>query len=317
MSQDDQPDPPPAPPPPANPWATPATWSAPTAPPSGQWPPQQYQSSGALPPLRPVVTKRRAPGQIYWGLGQVWLGLGVAIGLNLVVSIAALIIWIAAHPAALTPGNSSILTQQILNDLTSSPWFVLASLVTLWAGFLLGIFVASYGYGQRSLRLDFGWRFVWRTDVLYGMGLAIVLRGADFAYNVFLNAIGVDTKAVDNSAPIVDQKGIGLILVVLAASFGAPIVEELFFRGLTLRALQKRWGAVVGIIGSSVLFGILHAQPTSTGAFGLQSLWLVAFTASLGAVFAWVAVRTQRLGITVIAHVTFNFSALVIALLLK
>jgi membrane protease YdiL (CAAX protease family) len=268
-------------------------------------------------PLHQLQQPKRlvGPGHVYWGLGQVWLGLGVALGLNLVVSLIALGIWLVDNIDSLSPGNLPGNTQTLLSDLTASPVFVLVSLLTLWFGFLLGVFVASYRNGQRSLALDFGWRFVWRTDLALGIGLAIVLRLADWAFGSALTALGVNPKSLDNSGPILDQKGVALVVIVIAASVGAPIVEELFFRGLTLRALQKRWGAVVGIIGSSVLFGLLHAQPDSSGALTFSSLWLVLFTASLGAVLAWVAVKTNRLGITVIAHMTFNLSALLLALI--
>jgi uncharacterized protein len=312
---------------PVNPWSAPAGQQPPPPPfaPASTPTPYVAQPYAGVPPggygtppaMRPVVTPKKVlgPGHIYWGMGQVWIGLGVALGLNLVVSVVALAIWFAQYFDSLKSGDIGSQTQQILSDLTSSPLFVLASLLTLWFGFLFGVWLASYRNGQRSLALDFGWRFVWRTDIVLGIGLAILLRLADAGFSALVTALGVDPKSIDNSGPILDQKGIALVVIVIAASLGAPIVEELFFRGLTLRALQKRWGAVVGIIGSSVLFGLLHAQPDASGQLGVQSLWLVLFTATLGAVLAWVAVKTNRLGITVIAHVTFNLSALLIALI--
>ena len=304
---------------PPNPGTPANPWSAPTG---QQPPPLPY---GAMPamnpvgpaPMRPIITPKKVlgPGHIYWGLGQVWIGLGVAIGLNTVVGLVWMGFWLAKNGGSLTPSDLPGISEKVLSDLTSSPLFVLASLLTLWFGFLLGVWLASYRNGQRSLALDFGWRFVWRTDIAFGIGLAVLLRLADAGFSALVTALGVNPKSIDNSGPILDQKGLALVVIVIAASVGAPIVEELFFRGLTLRALQKRWGAVVGIIGSSLLFGLLHAQPDAAGQLGLQSLWLVLFTALLGAVLAWVAVKTNRLGITVIAHVTFNLSALMIALI--
>lgn len=254
---------------------------------------------------------------IRWGMGQMWLGLGLALGLNVVVSIIGMVIWLAANGGLLANGDIQGATEKILNDLSSSPLFLGASLLTLWAGFLTGVFVASYRKGQRSLAKDFGWRIVWRTDIALGVGLAVLLRLADAGFGWLLQALGVNPSNVDNSGPIVNQTGVALIVFGLAAAVGAPIVEELFFRGLALRAIQRRFGAIVGIIGSSVLFGLLHAQPDKSGALGFSSLWLVLFTGSLGAVLAIVAVKTKRLGITVVAHMTFNASALVLAVLLK
>jgi len=305
-----------------HPFRAPESFAPPPVP-SAPAPPRSPTPANLLPPPLPqslvfaAVPNPANDRSIRWGLGQVWLGLGVALGLNFLVSIVGLVVWFAFNLDSLSSGDITGATQQILDDLTTSPVFLMVSLLTLWAGFLLGVFVASYRRGQHSLKLDFGWRIVWRTDILWGIGLAVVLRLADAGFSWLLQTIGVNSSAVDNSAPIVNQQGIALIVVGLAAAFGAPIVEELFFRGLTLRALQKRWGPVVAVIGSSVLFGLLHAQPDKSGALGFSSLWLVSFVTVLGAVLAIVAIKTKRLGVTVTAHIAFNASALILAVFVK
>src|SRR3546814_11865671 len=48
--------------------------------------------------------------------------------------------------------------------------------------------------------------------------------------------------------------GVGVVLV-------APVVEELFFRGLLLGTVRERWGTFAAVIGSSVFFGATHFQP--------------------------------------------------------
>jgi membrane protease YdiL (CAAX protease family) len=75
----------------------------------------------------------------------------------------------------------------------------------------------------------------------------------------------------------------------------SPICEELFFRGLTLKAIAHRWGPVVGIVGSGIVFGIIHFE-------GLQTIALAAF----GMLLAWRATRTGRIGETIIGHGVFN-----------
>jgi len=76
---------------------------------------------------------------------------------------------------------------------------------------------------------------------------------------------------------------------------GAPIVEELFFRGLLQRALLHRFGTVPSIVGSAVFFGLAHFE-------ALQLPALVAF----GIVLAVLAHRTGRLGPGMFAHGAFN-----------
>jgi len=46
----------------------------------------------------------------------------------------------------------------------------------------------------------------------------------------------------------------GLLLMVLLA----PMVEELFFRGLLYRVLREQWGIVVSVAVSAVFFSLVH-----------------------------------------------------------
>ena len=87
----------------------------------------------------------------------------------------------------------------------------------------------------------------------------------------------------------------GVVLLIVLVVIGAPIAEELFFRGLLLRALEKRFDTTVAVIVSSVVFGITH----------FQALQFPALTAA-GVVFALLVVRTDRLGPAIVAHMAFN-----------
>lgn len=100
-----------------------------------------------------------------------------------------------------------------------------------------------------------------------------------------------------------DAALIGLLVVI---GVGAPLVEELFFRGLLLRALGAWLGPVAAVVGSGILFGLAHLEP-------LQFAGLAAFGIVLGAV-AW---RVGRLGPTIAAHVSFNAAAVVASVHLR
>lgn len=116
----------------------------------------------------------------------------------------------------------------------------------------------------------------------------------------------IDTDEVADAARELTVKatdGVGVVLLVLVVAVGAPIVEELFFRGLLMGALGRRWGAAVAVVGSSFVFGIVHLQP-------LQFPALMAF----GLVAAWLVRRDGRLGRAVWAHVAFNATTVVVLL---
>ena len=75
----------------------------------------------------------------------------------------------------------------------------------------------------------------------------------------------------------------------------APFVEELYFRGLLMRALWGRMGRLAAVVLAAVLFGLAHVQL-------LQLPALVAF----GLVAGILAASTRRLAPAMWAHAAFN-----------
>ena len=53
---------------------------------------------------------------------------------------------------------------------------------------------------------------------------------------------------------------VGIVLLFLIVGLGAPFAEEIFFRGLTQRSLDRRWGAVVAVGVTAVFFALTHFE---------------------------------------------------------
>ena len=95
---------------------------------------------------------------------------------------------------------------------------------------------------------------------------------------------------------------IGILTVAVV-----PVVEELFFRGLVLRALVRvcrplgpALGPALACVSTGIIFGLAHFE-------ALQLLGLAAF----GVVLSVMAYRFRRLGPSIFAHATFNLLAVV------
>ncbi|MGH9150568.1 MAG: lysostaphin resistance A-like protein, partial [Acidimicrobiales bacterium] len=100
----------------------------------------------------------------------------------------------------------------------------------------------------------------------------------------------------DEARELVDlAQGPGLLLLAVLTVVGAPLVEEIFFRGVLQVALVRRLGAVAGVGVASVAFALVHFQ-------ALQFPALVLF----GVVAGTLAHRAGRLGPAVVTHVAFN-----------
>jgi hypothetical protein len=50
------------------------------------------------------------------------------------------------------------------------------------------------------------------------------------------------------------------LLMLFLAGFAAPFGEELFFRGVLYTMLRERWGIFLGVVVSSLLFGLIHGN---------------------------------------------------------
>lgn len=184
------------------------------------------------------------------------------------------------------------------------------SQLAFWVGLAGAAVLATRLKGSKSLGTDFGFSIRW-SDV--GLGLAAGV----LAHQVVLRLVALLLEPVlgdpDVGGPVrelVDEtRGPAVIGLFVFVVVGAAVVEELFFRGLLLRALQRRLGTPAAIGISSVVFGATHIQD------GLTTAGLVIVIVSLsvlGAVFALLAVRTARLGSAIVAHASFNLLTLLL-----
>ena len=169
---------------------------------------------------------------------------------------------------------------------------------------------------KKGLGIETDWRFVSQlpADIFAGMVMAIgCFLGAQAATLVAAALVGLDdTNDASNTDILVDNQSsawiIGIIFLIVV---GAPLVEELLFRGLILRILENSFGSVFAIIASSVLFAIPHWQ---FDASWQETVVLLSALGVVGLVLAIGAVVTDRLGPCVIAHFIFNATGTTITL---
>ncbi len=91
-----------------------------------------------------------------------------------------------------------------------------------------------------------------------------------------------------------------LLALIVVVAIGAPLVEELFYRGVIQRSLVERFGPWVGIGVASLLFGAVHFS------------WAdMAPLTVVGAGFGLLAHKYGRLLPAIIAHMAFNTVTLV------
>jgi membrane protease YdiL (CAAX protease family) len=182
---------------------------------------------------------------------------------------------------------------------TNSTTYNLLSFVGLWSGFVGVPVYLSRTRGSGRLSEDFGLRLDGARDVGLGLAAGLVAFGIVGAYSALIKAAG-DHANLGHEATQLSGHGLGAGFVVFAfaAGIGAPIAEEIYFRGLTQPVAQRYLGGVGGLILTSVLFGFAH--------LGNNPIEVVVPLAVFGSIVGTLAWRTGRLGPGIIAHITFN-----------
>ena len=189
-----------------------------------------------------------------------------------------------------TPNDDSI--PLIFSLLLLVPgWIVLLGVVWLAAGI--------FGHSRPGWSLRGTWSDV-RVGVLSGVLLQVPIL---VIVGIIMQLVLGEFEPSGRALALVDSVNSPLAVVVLflTVAVGAPIVEEMFYRGVVQGALVERIGPVAGIGLTSLLFGIVH----------LSLIELAPLTvAGLG--FGLLAWKRGRLLPAIVAHMTFNTYTLIL-----
>lgn len=174
--------------------------------------------------------------------------------------------------------------------------------IALWGGFVgMPVWVSRHR-GSGDVRSDFALRARW-TDAVWAVPLGVATQLLVLPAIYWLLGRFFDVSALSEPAEetLSRGSGIGLVAILLVVGIGAPIAEELFFRGLFQGAAVARLGNSAGVLVVAAVFGATHLQP-------LQFPGLFA----AGLIFGLLTLRSGRLGPAVFAHIGFNTAAAVV-----
>ena len=150
------------------------------------------------------------------------------------------------------------------------------------------------------------WRVALRARVAPGDGWGILV-GAGIQIVLSLVAYWVIVEVFDGTAPTQEvveaaADAIGTaerVFVVVGLVVLGPLAEEVVFRGVLLRALERTKGPRFAILWSSVAFAALHLLDP-------RAIVAVPFLFVVGLVIGREVVRTGRLGRGIAIHAGFN-----------
>lgn len=219
---------------------------------------------------------QRIPARAVW-----WALLGLAVG-------------------ELAGGLLGSIVAAITGDSPSSAPVTLAGEVGLWSGMLSACLVVVRTYGSGSLRRDLRLHFR-PVDLAWGPLVTV----AGLVATAVLSQPFHGTRLSGSNTSLIDgqtHNTAGFAVIAVIVSLGAPLFEELFFRGLVRTALAARLGPIKAVLAQAGLFGLAHLNPAT----GLGNVEVVVVIAAFGIVLGMAAHLTGRLGPGMIGHGLYN-----------
>lgn len=217
----------------------------------------------------------------------------------------AVLTWAAAWFAGALLGSAIFAASGADSVAEAGPGWLAAGALAQWAPMVFAIWYLGKRFGEGLLSRDFG--MVFRPADLLGVPLGVItqLVLVRLVY-VPLESLWPEVFRTDKieeraRATYESAQGGGLVLLVLVVVVGAPLVEELVYRGLLQGAFTRRLNDWIGLVVVAAWFAVIHFQPVE-----------IPGLAMVGLVLGLCAIRTGRLGLSVVTHMAFNATGLVL-----
>jgi membrane protease YdiL (CAAX protease family) len=189
---------------------------------------------------------------------------------------------------------------------TEAPvWVSMVLAATLWTPMLIGLWLLSDRLDARPFVDEYGLRFKLVDLIGIPVGVLaqlVVVRLVYWPLERGWPDIFSRSRVERNARDLYDQAHggwlVGLVVIVV---IGAPIVEELMYRGLLQGAMVRRFNDVVAVVAVAAFFAAIHFR-------WVEFPGLFVFGLILGVC----ALRTGRLGMGIAAHMAFNATGLLL-----
>lgn len=224
--------------------------------------------------------------------------------------LSILLLWVGCYLTAVllsvAVGSMSGTSGKAASD-SPTTWVLALSALGLWLPFVFMLRWVARRAGI-DFRQYFGMSFA-TTDWLgipLGIFCQVVLMNVvNWPLNKWFpdtfNSQRIETRARD----MVDAAhGAWFIVLFVVVVVGAPLVEELVYRGFIQGGLQSQIGSTWALVITAAWFTVVHLEP-------IEFPGLFAFAIVLGLCYR----RTQRVGLSMVTHLAFNATGLLLVAL--
>jgi membrane protease YdiL (CAAX protease family) len=232
------------------------------------------------------------------GEDPVWSGWDVL----LMGALTALLMFVVVPVVVVSAARLFVYPHESWFDVARRP--ALALLSEFFAYIIVALYMILLVEGKYHARFWQAIRWNWPGIAGVSMvGIGVLMLGFDY--------LGARFLPLPKNTPF-DQFFTRPLDAYLLAAFAvtfSPLMEELFFRGFLYPALARRAGAGLAIIGTGLLFGLIHAPQ-----YGFS--WAAVLIVGLvGVVLTSIRAATKSVASSFIAHIGYNGALMVIAAL--
>jgi membrane protease YdiL (CAAX protease family) len=183
------------------------------------------------------------------------------------------------------PGGSVLLLTAIAFQAS------LTAFTLLWVAVRHRGWVPALGLRSRDTARDVSFG-AWTGAAIFGLAAFGLLPLLELLWR---GVTGGAPPAISQPIVPVDPSPVQIVLGVASVVIGAPVAEELFFRGFLFGSLRGRLPFLPAAAISGFVFALFHVQPL-----------LVAVMTFVGVALAYLYERRRSLAVPIAAHAIFN-----------
>lgn len=205
-------------------------------------------------------------------------------------------------------------------------WFVIITYLTMQLSGFIGVPTFMYVSASLNNPIDELKGFAYWSVFSFSVALLLVLffmrheikervltrDQAPIPISIFWSIFGVFLAIFAQSIAVMIEQQLGIKaesentqeilsiirqvpLMIMISSIIGPILEEIIFRKIIFGSLYKRFNFFISALLSSVIFGLAH----------MEFVHLLLYSA-MGFTFAFLYVKTKRILVPIIAHISMN-----------
>lgn len=167
-----------------------------------------------------------------------------------------------------------------------------AHIFTLLLGWAVVTNLKKYSFRQ-TLGWDWGGFKIW-----YAFAITVAFFGLGIAFKF------VFPEQENEMDRILKSSQAAVFLVAFFATFTAPLVEELVYRGILYSALQRRFGIILAVAFVTLLFAAIHVPQYSSD--NVPDYGTIILLLMLSLVLTLIRVKTKNLLPCIVLHTVFN-----------